>query len=319
MAVTTPTRRPPPKRPSKARVAILDKLADLHTTWVEGAADDAGFEPVGRKRGSDYNVHHVTLDATPEAMDQFHADAAKLFPTSATTATEDVDDPQQQAWAAAVAAFLAAWPTLSTPLVDALVAATAAATPAQLAALNVPQQIVDDIATALERAMGGAANDAAAAEADAAQAQGVVVDPPAVDGTRLAGVAAVTAALIAVAYVAAATRRALQVGSAAAGDAVRDVLTAMGTAATGVVADHIGAALSAAQNTGRRAVWDAHPPTSWVADEHADDRNKCRPCKDIDTTVFTDPDTALAAYPVAGYSGCLGRGRCRGRLRARWT
>lgn len=228
------------------------------------------------------------------------------------------DDPQQQAWAAAVAAFLASWPALSAPLVAALVGQVEFG-PGVWATLTVPQPLLDDIAAALEQAMADAALDAAVAEAGAAQAQGVAVDPPTPDERRLAGVAGVTAALIGVAYIAAATRRALQVGPEAAAGAVREVLDAMGTATSGVVADHVGVAIGAAQNAGRRAVFEAHPPARLVADESHDDPARCGPCHDINGHVYDTVDAALADYPTSGYARCLGRGRCRGRLRAEWS
>lgn len=226
---------------------------------------------------------------------------------------------QQEAWRAATAALVAAWPVLSQPLVDAITAQVAAADVAALADLSAPQNVLDGIAAAVERAMADVALNAAVAEVAAARLQGVTIDAPTPDGSRLADVAKVTAALIAVAYIAAATRRALQVGPAAAADAVREVLTAMGTATSGVFVNHAGAAMSAAQNAGRTAVFEAHPPKGFVADEHADDLSKCQPCKDIDGTVFPNLASALAAYPTAGYVGCLGRGQCRGRIRAVWS
>lgn len=41
------------------------------------------------------------------------------------------------------------------------------------------------------------------------------------------------------------------------------------------------------------------------------DQNTCGPCAAIDGTRFDSPEEAAAAYP-AGYTGCLGRSRCRG-------
>jgi hypothetical protein len=80
MAVTPPGRRKPPKRPNQERIDHLNALATLHDEWVAANADGAGFDPKGRPARSDYNIHHVDLDATPEAADDFAAKAAALLP-----------------------------------------------------------------------------------------------------------------------------------------------------------------------------------------------------------------------------------------------
>jgi hypothetical protein len=68
-----------PVRPSPERVAKLAALGKLHDEFVAENAAAAGFEPDGRKPGSDYNVHHVDLDADPAALDAFHAKASALL------------------------------------------------------------------------------------------------------------------------------------------------------------------------------------------------------------------------------------------------
>lgn len=72
-------RRKPPRRPAEERVARLTALTDLHDQWVAANADSAGFDPKGRPKKSDYNIHHVDLDADPTAAAEFAAAAAKLF------------------------------------------------------------------------------------------------------------------------------------------------------------------------------------------------------------------------------------------------
>ncbi len=229
-------------------------------------------------------------------------------------------DEQQKAWQAGVSALLATWPVLSVPLVNALASQVAAAAGVGgLAYLSVPQNVLDGLAAAVEQAMADVALDAAVAEAAEAEAAGVVVDPPTPDGSRLAEVAVVTAALIGVAYIATATRTALQAGPDAAEGAVREALTAIGTATTGPVVDHVRVAMSAAQNTGRRAVFEAHPPREFRASEHRDP-NACGPCRDVDGKTYPTLDVALVDYPGnAGFRGCAGGLRCRGHIVAVWT
>jgi hypothetical protein len=58
----------------------LVALGELHNQWVtanlESAAKD--FDPSGRKDGSDYNLHHVDLDADSEAQDRFFEEAMRI-------------------------------------------------------------------------------------------------------------------------------------------------------------------------------------------------------------------------------------------------
>lgn len=72
-------RRETPVRPSDARVAELNALADLHAEWTAEHAGGAAFNPKGRKPGSDYNVHHVDLEADQAAMDDFYRRSVEIF------------------------------------------------------------------------------------------------------------------------------------------------------------------------------------------------------------------------------------------------
>lgn len=79
----------------------------------------------------------------------------------------------------------------------------------------------------------------------------------------------------------------------------------------------LGAAMSAAQNTGRMAVLNVAPPGSYFASE-ALDNNSCKPCRSIDGYEFTTLKEANAAYPNGGYIQCQGGDRCRGTMIATW-
>lgn len=83
--------------------------------------------------------------------------------------------------------------------------------------------------------------------------------------------------------------------------------------------DHIGSAMSSAQNTGRMAVLRVAPPGIYMASEVLDKRT-CGPCRTIDGTEFTSLTAAAEAYPsgAAGYANCAGGGRCRGTMIAVW-
>ncbi|MEV6798532.1 hypothetical protein AB0M91_09310 [Micromonospora rifamycinica] len=59
----------------------LVALGDLQREWADkhqGAAA-AAFDPSGRPAGSDYNQHHVDVDAPAAAEDEFHTKARKIM------------------------------------------------------------------------------------------------------------------------------------------------------------------------------------------------------------------------------------------------
>lgn len=76
--VWVPTRRttvPSPEQAERAR-----RLAEWHDVWVAKWADQAGFRPGEHpKQGSDYNLHHVLLDAPPEAQREFYERADEIM------------------------------------------------------------------------------------------------------------------------------------------------------------------------------------------------------------------------------------------------
>lgn len=72
--------RPPPRRPSDDRLRRLRELAAWHAEWAATWADLAGFHPGEHpKPSSDYNLHHVDLDAPPEALDEYHRRAREIM------------------------------------------------------------------------------------------------------------------------------------------------------------------------------------------------------------------------------------------------
>jgi hypothetical protein len=72
--------RPPPRRPSPDRIRRLRELAEWHDEWVKKWADRAGFHPQEHPRqDSDYNLHHVDLDAPPEAQQEFYERAQQIM------------------------------------------------------------------------------------------------------------------------------------------------------------------------------------------------------------------------------------------------
>lgn len=65
----------------------LVALGEWHRRWAAGADADATaeFRPEGRRDGSDYNEHHVDVDADPALEDVFHAGARHIMGLDPTT------------------------------------------------------------------------------------------------------------------------------------------------------------------------------------------------------------------------------------------
>lgn len=216
-------------------------------------------------------------------------------------------------WDDATAAVLAGWLVLAEPMVEALTGG----------ADTVPAAVLDDLATGLASRMLQVANASARLTAREAAEQGVDGAGGEPDRDRLERLAATFAELIATGYAATAVEAALTSPMVeasrlrAVAGVVRKALEALGTALTGLVPAHVGAAMAAAEHEGRRAVAEAHPPLYLVADEH-DDLHACGPCRDVAGRRYDSLDAALEDYPTVGYRLCNGGIRCRGKLRAIW-
>ncbi len=100
---------------------------------------------------------------------------------------------------------------------------------------------------------------------------------------------------------------------------VTAALVDMSTSGRGMVADHIGAALSQAQGQGRLAAYTAAPATEWLAIE-ANDKAACAACRKADGTRFPTLAAALRDYPNGiQNASCAGGARCRGMLLPVWS
>jgi hypothetical protein len=186
---------------------------------------------------------------------------------------------------------------------------------AALAQLTAPPAGGPDL---LAAAMTDMAWTAARRACDEAAGQRVYIDPARIrlDEGRLAQVATARAALAGQQLETAASRRALRVVSATAGDdAGDDVEITLAGLSTTPLADQLTAALSAAVNAGRSAAFQTAEDDGAVAVYTATeilDENTCGPCLTIDGTDFGGLDEATAAYVNGGYVDCEGELRCRG-------
>lgn len=222
----------------------------------------------------------------------------------------------QQDWADARTQVLEQWPetadTMAAELAASAAALLAAGAVGSLGSLAVQTATVTAIASLLAGAM---TTVAASAAAMAAAEAGDDSHAPKDTTERIAGLASVFAGQAAAGYAQAASRRAVLLPPG--GDAettIRTHLDEISTSGSGLVADAVGAALTAAQNAGRSAVFSQLTGVVFVADEHMDE-SACQPCKDANGTEYLTWAAAEAAYPVIGNADCLGGGRCRGQIR----
>lgn len=184
-------------------------------------------------------------------------------------------------------------------------------------------------ASLLYRRMDDAALAAGRAQQAEAQRQGVTVPhwdlgPDAVTAAGLSGrrllrnVASVTSDVLGSRMVNAARQRARSLFGIY--DGIRlasEVDQTLQDLSDAFTREQLGAAVTAAQNTGRMAVLEAAPKADYYSSEILD-RNTCKPCRDEDGHKFTTLAQADEAYPSGGFTGCLGGDRCRGMVVAVW-
>ena len=268
----------------------------------EGTEDDDGQQPSAR----------LALPGPRNAADSTHPDLTA------------VDEQWQQATTQLTGQYQATVvPAQQEALLEQIRDVIAAGTIASLGALALDHTAAATMVTA---AMGVYAHTAAQQITTEAQSQGVDgVQPVTPQQSELREIAEVVTALLAAELAVSAGREAMRVwhdgmSGQQAADLVKTYLSSLSDAGA---QQHLGGALSAAQNLARTAALKAAPQCQIYAREELD-RNTCRPCRDIDGTLIgenTDPDIAAkiqALYPGGGYLLCQGRDRCRGTISALW-
>lgn len=234
-----------------------------------------------------------------------------------------VDDELQQVqadWEAALAALLLVWSGITAAqqaeLLAQITVAVAAGTVAALAALTVTTTTAVAVLTAAMLDMGMTAARQMTREA-AAQGQTIPVPDTLPD---MGPIAEAVAKLLGDGLAQSAGKEAVRVyapgvsGEQVAGD-VRKHLEGLSPA---YLREQLGAALTRAQNMGRLETVRDVPQTIYTATEVLD-RFTCKPCRDIDGTVFDTWLDAWTAYAGGPYHLCLGRWRCRGTVKATWN
>lgn len=101
-------------------------------------------------------------------------------------------------------------------------------------------------------------------------------------------------------------------GSLTSGEVADQTRTYLDGLQYAMLRDRLGGALTAAYNTGRRAVFNEGPAATYYASEILDN-NTCAACAGVDGTVYNTISSAEADY-VGGYVNCSGGDRCRGTI-----
>jgi HK97 family phage portal protein len=231
---------------------------------------------------------------------------------------------------AALEDLLAAWGPISAAqkaeLVDQVKAAVESGDLAALNELAPPADAAEETLTGAMVAI--AAGGAALAVAEAA-VQAVTIDPVEPGRDALADVARVIARGMATDLALSASREALRVGADLDSDRtpldVADAVQAhLDTLTDAQPRQRLGQALHTAQHKGRAATFEAAekanegkraaPTTAYYGSER-NDRNTCKPCKEIDGRWLGNSwADAERDYPTGGYERCEGRDRCRGHV-----
>ena len=248
-------------------------------------------------------------------------------PNAAEVAAGTDPETRQRDWQAHVDGLLGSYRAVIAAqrrdIVDQVVAAIGHGRTDALASLSTSSDVG---ATLIAAAMTAAADQAASRMITEAESQGVTIawDKVRIDAAKLGKVAQARAALAASYLCQQAGGKALQVAAgimddaAANGDQIDAFLQGLSDTP---LADQLGAAMTAAQNTGRVAVLDAAPDSAGQATYFASeilDRNTCDPCQQIDGEQLGTLEDAEAAYPTGGYIDCEGGMRCRGTVVAVW-
>lgn len=270
---------------------------------------------------------------------RLEAGPSRQYPAAAGAAVGDESDPLvlaaagdphaallQQQWEQARADLLKAWPTTAQPLVDELADQAEAAAKggdlSKLGGLEASAGVISALASPLAESGSKLAKQAAAGVvAEAAEAKVTISAPANAGAERVRQTADAVAQIIARGYASGAARTSLQLAGSDPAEVKAEVkrqLGELGQSQGGLVADNVGALLSAAQHAGRLAVLEQHPAQAYVANEHNDDGNRCKPCGEVDQKSYATLRAALADYPSSGFRRCLGGSRCRGHISPQW-
>jgi HK97 family phage portal protein len=230
----------------------------------------------------------------------------------------------QTDWQAALDTVMTQWAPVNSAIRDSIYtqirAAVTAGSPAELAALTLPPEPVDDGTTILAAAMAGLAVAASQRAVDEAAAQGVNLDPVALSESEMTEWAGAVTVIIGSRLLVSASREAVRraTPTSTPDEVVQGVRTHLEGLSDRDHLDQLGGALTNAQNSARIETMRAGPQAEYYADETLDE-NTCGPCAAVDRKWLGETLAEVERlYPNGGYVDCLGRERCRGTVVAIW-
>lgn len=247
------------------------------------------------------------------------ASTGRRAPTAVEVTAAADFDAIDAAWSTRLDQLLATWKgSVRAAQVEDLVeqtrAVAAAGDVAAVAGLTAPAGLGVAL---LEQAMLDMATEATAEAVREAARQGVLIDVPSTTELTAAVRPRAEAVddLLASGLSNAAKRATLvRLGD---GSAVEDVAAGVAEQLAGLVdtylVDHLGGALTAAQNHARFTVMAAAPVTHVYASELLDSAT-CSACAAVDGRQFATVGEGARLYPTGGYRDCEGGSRCRGTL-----
>lgn len=236
-------------------------------------------------------------------------------------AADDVDLAELgEDWELILAALLVRWAGVLEDQYSALVAQVRAAVNAgdveMLLALECPDAGATDVLT---MAMVQAARSGADAVVREADAQGVTVSPEVPAKADLAAQATVITGLMAAGLAIAAGTAAMRVWTPDANgtDVAEQVREHLDSLTDAQPKQHLGGAVTTAQNAGRFETFAAAPDATYFASEQLDS-NTCGPCRRVEGEMYATLEASKEDYPTSGYKKCEGLERCRGTVVAVW-
>lgn len=274
-------------------------------------------EPVAAARGARAprrrHVHNIRAAGDETAGNR------QLTTTEAASGLDP--DAVQTSWQTTLDTLIEQWATVSAAqqaeLANQIAAAISAGEVTALAGLAVTTAPAAEI---LATAMIALAIESAGQMIAEAATQGVKIPKPKVDKTRLTETATTIADLMGESTATTAGREAIRIaGDSTDGkDIAKQVTTHLETLTDAWPREQLGGALTSAQNYGRMVAVAAAPTKPVLAASEVLDKATCEACREIDGHEFESIAEANAAYASGGYTGCLGRLRCRGILIALW-
>lgn len=309
----------------EGRQILVDAGADIDpAAWPEDEEPapvlpvPPGDTPAGP--GDDGGVS--STDAGGPAEDASNLPVASARPRTIRAAAADVDlSTMDEQWNEILAALLLAWPGVLVGQYDSLQQQVRDAVNDNdlnaLLAISTPDSgAADTLALAMVQAAMVGAN-AVVREADE---QDVQIGARVPEREELEEQAGVITTLMRASLAVAAAQAAMRVlaPGASGEDVAEQVRTHLDSLTDAQPKQHLGGALTMAQNAGRFETLAVAPEAMYFASEQLDQAT-CTPCRRVDGKRYETLDESKEDYPTSGYRKCEGLERCRGTVVAVWV